>query len=34
MSEEKKNQKQPELPQNPPYDPNLKKVVDVEVLDI
>lgn len=34
MSDEKKKQEQPELPKNSPYDPNLKKVLDVEVLDI
>lgn len=32
--EKKKKQEQPELPKNPPYDPDLKKVMDVEVLDI
>ena len=32
--EPKKKQEQPELPKNPPYDPDLKKVMDVEVLDI
>lgn len=32
--EKKKNQEQPELPKNTPYDPDLKKVMDVEVLDI
>lgn len=33
-NEKKKKQEQPELPNNSPYDPDLKKVMDVEVLDI
>ena len=32
--EKKKKQEQPELPKNPPYDPDLKNVMDVEVLYI